>query len=90
MVVDGLIADIRRASFHDGSGIRTTVFFKGCPLKCTWCHNPECLSPEPQELFYRARCIGCGGCESRCPFGVPVAERMELAAELFEGTGKAD
>ena len=65
-MTDGLIADIRRASFHDGSGIRTTVFFKGCPLHCAWCHNPECISPLPQEMFYRERCIGCGYCADGC------------------------
>ena len=82
----GLIADIRRASFHEGSGIRTTVFFKGCPLKCTWCHNPECLSPEPQELFYRARCIGCGGCADGCFSGARVicGKKMEAEEVLLE------
>ncbi len=62
----GLIADIQRSSVHDGPGIRTTVFFKGCPLSCKWCHNPECISKEPQELFYPQRCIGCGKCDEGC------------------------
>lgn len=62
----GLIADIQRASFHDGMGIRTTVFFKGCPLCCAWCHNPECISFEKQILYYRNKCIGCGKCDEGC------------------------
>lgn len=80
-MADGLIADIRRASFHDGDGIRTTVFFKGCPLRCAWCHNPECLSPEPQELFYRERCIGCGFCADGCFSGARVICGKRMRAE---------
>ena len=68
----GTVADIQRASFHDGTGIRTTVFFKGCPLSCLWCHNPECISFEPQELFYKDKCIGCGKCSDGCYAGARV------------------
>ena len=57
------ICDIKRFAVHDGDGIRTTVFFKGCPLKCVWCHNPESLSFEPQTAFYEHKCIGCGACK---------------------------
>ena len=64
-----IIADIQRASVHDGPGIRTTVFFKGCPLKCAWCHNPECISFEPQLMYYPEKCIGCGLCAKNCPSG---------------------
>ena len=63
---NGLVADIQRASFHDGEGIRTTVFFKGCPLSCVWCHNPECISFDKQILAYPEKCIGCGMCEKGC------------------------
>ena len=56
------IFEIKRFAVHDGDGIRTTVFFKGCPLRCVWCHNPEGLSFEPQEAFYAHKCIGCGEC----------------------------
>ena len=49
-MINGLIADIQRASIHDGDGVRTTVFFKGCPLSCRWCHNPECISFEKEIL----------------------------------------
>lgn len=58
-----LISDIKRFAVHDGEGIRTTVFFKGCPLKCVWCHNPESISFKPQTAFYKHKCIGCGECQ---------------------------
>ena len=57
------ICDIKRFAVHDGDGIRTTVFFKGCPLKCLWCHNPESISFLPQTAFYENKCIGCGECK---------------------------
>ena len=59
----GIISDIKRFAVHDGDGIRTTVFFKGCPLKCLWCHNPESISFSPQIAFYPDKCVGCGECE---------------------------
>ncbi len=58
-----MITDIKRFAVHDGDGIRTTVFFKGCPLKCVWCHNPESISFKPQTGFYKNKCIGCGECK---------------------------
>ena len=58
----GIVSDIKRFAVHDGEGIRTTVFFKGCPLKCVWCHNPESISFKPQIAFYKNKCIGCGEC----------------------------
>jgi pyruvate formate lyase activating enzyme len=58
-----LICNIKRFAVHDGDGIRTTVFFKGCPLKCVWCHNPESISFKPQIAFYKNKCIGCGECK---------------------------
>ena len=63
----GLIFDIQRFSIHDGSGIRTLVFLKGCPLRCDWCCNPESQSPTPELALYLARCIGCGACHEACP-----------------------
>ncbi len=57
-----VIFDIQRNSFVDGPGIRTTVFFKGCNLRCKWCHNPESQSSEPEIMFYADKCTGCGRC----------------------------
>lgn len=57
------IFEIKRFAVHDGDGIRTTVFFKGCPLRCIWCHNPEGLSAKAQTAFYEHKCIGCGECK---------------------------
>ena len=56
------IFEIKRCAVHDGDGIRTTVFFKGCPLRCVWCHNPEGLSALSEEAFFAHKCIGCGEC----------------------------
>lgn len=58
-----VIFDIQRNSFVDGPGIRTTVFFKGCNLKCKWCHNPESQSSKPQIMFYKEKCTKCGRCK---------------------------
>ena len=61
-----MIFDIERNSFVDGPGIRTTVFLKGCNLKCAWCHNPESQSAKPQMMFYKDKCKGCGKCKEVC------------------------
>jgi glycyl-radical enzyme activating protein len=61
-----VIFDIQRASLNDGPGIRTTVFFKGCPLECLWCHNPEALTHKKQLFFFYEKCQYCGKCESVC------------------------
>jgi len=61
------IFDIEHCSFVDGPGIRTTVFFKGCNLKCAWCHNPESQDFKPQMMFYKDKCKGCGKCIEVCP-----------------------
>lgn len=62
--INGRIFDIRRFSTHDGEGIRTTVFFKGCPLRCVWCQNPEGLSVKPRPVWFENQCIHCGICVS--------------------------
>lgn len=62
-----LVFDIQRFSLHDGPGIRTLVFFKGCPLRCQWCQNPEGLFSYPEIAFYGQFCIGCGQCAKVCP-----------------------
>ena len=61
----GRIFEIKRFAVHDGDGIRTTVFFKGCPLRCVWCHNPEGINFEPQVAHYEQKCIGCGECQKQ-------------------------
>ena len=76
--VRGMIADIERASVHDGPGIRTVIFLKGCPLACRWCHNPECISPEIEEMYYPDKCIGCGMCKSGCYAGARVKCGREM------------
>ncbi len=60
----GIVFDIQRFSVHDGPGIRTTVFMKGCPLRCRWCHNPEGLSSQIQVQYFKEQCIGCGCCNN--------------------------
>ena len=67
----GQVFNIQRFSVHDGPGIRTAVFLKGCPLACAWCHNPEGISLQPEILATPSRCIGCGQCVAACPQGLP-------------------
>ena len=84
------IFEIKRFAVHDGDGIRTTVFFKGCPLRCLWCHNPEGLSTKYEVAFYKHKCIGCGECQkdsfavSDCLGGARVEYGKEVSvAELL-------
>ena len=79
--MNATVFEIKRFAVHDGDGIRTTVFFKGCPLRCVWCHNPEGLSPQPQLAYYDHKCVGCGECVGVCPTG---AHRMEEGAHRFD------
>ena len=65
--ITGRIFNTQRFSIHDGPGIRTTVFLKGCNLHCFWCHNPESIAPQKQLLIYPDKCIGCGVCRTVCP-----------------------
>ena len=69
-----MIFDIQRNSFVDGPGIRTTVFFKGCNLRCKWCHNPESQSGKREMLYYESKCTHCGTCVRRCPHEQHVCE----------------
>lgn len=62
----GKIIDIKRFAVHDGDGIRTTLFLKGCPLKCKWCHNPESISYKSEIAYYKEKCISCGECGEVC------------------------
>lgn len=65
--IKGLLLEPKRFAIHDGPGIRTTFFFKGCVLKCIWCHNPESISPQIQLGYYEHKCISCGECADVCP-----------------------
>lgn len=62
-----LIFDIKKFAVHDGPGIRVSIFFKGCPLRCAWCHNPESRSALPQKMYSKKKCIGCLSCIEACP-----------------------
>ena len=66
-MTEGIVFDIKEFAVFDGPGVRTTVFMKGCPLRCQWCHNPEGLSPKPQLTVSPSRCLHCGKCAAHCP-----------------------
>ena len=70
----GRIFEIKRFAVHDGDGIRTTVFLKGCPLRCVWCHNPEGISFLPELAYHAHKCISCGECVVACPVGAHVID----------------
>ncbi|MBR5538575.1 MAG: glycyl-radical enzyme activating protein [Clostridia bacterium] len=66
------VTEIQRFCMHDGPGVRTAVFLKGCPLRCAWCHNPETQKKESEVSFYKTKCIGCAFCVDTCPEGAHV------------------
>ena len=76
-----LITSIQKYSIHDGDGIRTSVFFKGCPLRCAWCHNPETQKYTKELTCNEERCVGCGSCADICPEG---------AVQIIFGKAKTD
>lgn len=82
--VTGWIFNIQRCSVHDGPGIRTTVFLKGCPLACSWCHNPEGIDESPVLMISADRCLGCRECVEACPVedggAAPAGERWDRSA----------
>jgi pyruvate formate lyase activating enzyme len=80
----GLVFNIQKYSLHDGPGIRTTVFLKGCPLACAWCHNPESISTGSEFIVVETRCIACGECRDACPFGESMAGSGPLPARNVE------
>ena len=83
MSVTAVITHISRTSLHDGPGVRTVVYFKGCGLRCRWCHNPETLSPLPEILYTPQKCIRCGRCVELCP----EHHRVEGNAMVFHREG---
>ena len=96
----GTVFDIKEMAVHDGPGIRTTVFFKGCPLRCRWCHNPEGLKSELQLMYKSANCAKCGMCQTHCahpecqPFGrcihICPQNCLEIAGRNTEAKTLAD
>ncbi len=80
--IKGMVADIQRFSLHDGPGIRTTVFLKGCNMHCAWCHNPETIAFEPQALLRMDKCIGCGKCAEGCFSGARRICGVERTVEV--------
>lgn len=81
--VTGMVTDIQHFSIHDGPGIRSTVFVKGCNLRCFWCHNPEAIARDRELQYFADRCIGCGACVEVCPTS---AHSMVDGMHLFDRT----
>ena len=89
--MSGNIFNIQRFSINDGQGIRTTVFFKGCPLNCRWCHNPESKKASPELLFSGDKCVYCRKCEEACENGVHIfGEKHSLSREKCTACGKCE
>jgi pyruvate formate lyase activating enzyme len=86
----GIVFRIERFAIHDGPGIRTTVFLKGCPLRCAWCHSPESQSPAPEPMPLPDRCIRCGSCVAACPEHAIIAPGGEHDHVTGEGAGPWD
>jgi glycyl-radical enzyme activating protein len=80
-MISGMVFNIQRFSIHDGPGIRTSVFMKGCPLRCEWCHNPESRSGEPELSFISHKCVACGRCAAVCPTGAHVITHPAVTGE---------
>jgi pyruvate formate lyase activating enzyme len=78
--VTGRVFDIKRYSIHDGPGIRTTVFLKGCSLRCLWCHNPESIDPGPELMHWPSRCVRCHACVKACPAGAITVDAAGAVA----------
>ena len=84
----GIVFDVKHFAVHDGPGIRTTVFLKGCPLRCLWCHSPESQSPRPEVAYYPNLCIGCGACVEACPHGAQTLGTPKIIRERCQGVGR--
>jgi pyruvate formate lyase activating enzyme len=83
----GVVFDIQRFAIHDGYGIRTLVFMKGCPLRCEWCSNPESQHTGREIMFHEEKCIECGACIEACPFGELLEENWPVDNEQCYGCG---
>ncbi len=84
----GMVSDIKRMAVHDGDGLRTTIFLKGCPLRCAWCHNPESLSPLPQIRLVDAKCVGCRLCGEFCRAHRFTGGRHKIDMDICTSCGK--
>lgn len=81
--MNGIIFDVKRFAVHDGNGLRTTLFLKGCPLHCPWCQNPESISPEPALWYSPQSCVGCGTCVAACPEkALTFTERVHVNRQI--------
>ncbi len=86
--VSAVVFDIQRFSLHDGPGIRTTVFLKGCPLRCVWCQNPESNGMQPEIAFYRERCVRCFDCKAICPRGAILSGEWRVDYDRCNACGE--
>ena len=80
----GIVYNIQRLSVHDGPGIRTTIFLKGCPLRCVWCSNPESQSFKPQVMFFKDLCTNCGQCVDSCPHGAAQRTKQGIRWDTLQ------
>ncbi|NIA13939.1 MAG: glycyl-radical enzyme activating protein [Nitrospiraceae bacterium] len=88
--VEATVFSIQQFSTEDGPGLRTTVFFKGCPMRCPWCHNPESIAPQPEVVWHGGRCLNDGGCVAVCPQGAVESGADGISVARGRCTGCGD